>query len=187
MVYYNVLILLYQFCGLFTSAVAANSSWTRGHVDMLWKLSENRVKTIYPPCGEEFTKISLEKPRDNMIVSFAQFRPEKEHLKQLEIWKRVLEDKSVPDDSVLVMIGTCRENVEGDAQIVRDIEKRAKELGIWNRIAIEKNQSRPRIIDLFSRAKGAIHTMRQEHFGIAVVELMNAGIVTVAHKSAGPE
>lgn len=29
--------------------------------------------------------------------------------------------------------------------------------------------------------------MRHEHFGIAVVELMNAGIVTVAHKSAGPE
>ena len=42
-------------------------------------------------------------------------------------------------------------------------------------------------MELFSRAKGALHTMRHEHFGIAVVELMNAGIVTVAHKSAGPE
>ena len=28
--------------------------------------------------------------------------------------------------------------------------------------------------------------MRNEHFGIAVVELMAAGIVTIAHKSAGP-
>jgi alpha-1,2-mannosyltransferase len=28
--------------------------------------------------------------------------------------------------------------------------------------------------------------MRNEHFGIAVVELMASGIVTIAHKSAGP-
>lgn len=28
--------------------------------------------------------------------------------------------------------------------------------------------------------------MKYEHFGIAVVELMAAGIITVAHKSAGP-
>ena len=41
-------------------------------------------------------------------------------------------------------------------------------------------------MDIFSQAKVAIHTMRNEHFGIAVVELMAAGIVTIAHKSAGP-
>jgi len=28
--------------------------------------------------------------------------------------------------------------------------------------------------------------MKNEHFGIAVVELMTSGIVTIAHKSAGP-
>lgn len=29
--------------------------------------------------------------------------------------------------------------------------------------------------------------MRDEHFGIAVVELMASGIITVAHNSAGPK
>lgn len=28
--------------------------------------------------------------------------------------------------------------------------------------------------------------MRNEHFGIAVVELMASGIITIAHNSAGP-
>jgi alpha-1,2-mannosyltransferase len=28
--------------------------------------------------------------------------------------------------------------------------------------------------------------MRNEHFGIVVVELMASGIITIAHKSAGP-
>lgn len=29
--------------------------------------------------------------------------------------------------------------------------------------------------------------MEYEHFGIAVVELMSSGIITIAHKSAGPK
>lgn len=29
--------------------------------------------------------------------------------------------------------------------------------------------------------------MRYEHFGIAIVELMAAGIVTIAHESGGPK
>ena len=29
--------------------------------------------------------------------------------------------------------------------------------------------------------------MEFEHFGIAVVELMSSGIITIAHKSAGPK
>lgn len=137
--YYKVLILLYRFCGFFTSQVASNSSWTKGHVDSLWGLSDDYSQTIYPPCGEEFARLDLGKPRDNMVVSFAQFRPEKEHVKQVEIWKKVLEDKSVPDNCMLVMIGSCRETVEGDMEIVRNIEAKAKELGISHRIRIEKN------------------------------------------------
>ena len=41
-------------------------------------------------------------------------------------------------------------------------------------------------MSIFSRAKVGVHTMRNEHFGIAVVELMASGIITIAHKSAGP-
>ena len=32
-----------------------------------------------------------------------------------------------------------------------------------------------------------IHTMKSEHFGISVVELMSSGIITIAHNSAGPK
>jgi alpha-1,2-mannosyltransferase len=35
-------------------------------------------------------------------------------------------------------------------------------------------------------AKVGIHTMKQEHFGISIVEMMAAGLVTIAHASAGP-
>lgn len=32
-----------------------------------------------------------------------------------------------------------------------------------------------------------IHTMRQEHFGIGIVEMMAAGLLVVAHNSGGPK
>lgn len=37
-----------------------------------------------------------------------------------------------------------------------------------------------------AKATAAIHTMWNEHFGIAVVECLAAGLITVAHNSGGP-
>ncbi|CAE7699575.1 ALG11 [Symbiodinium pilosum] len=39
---------------------------------------------------------------------------------------------------------------------------------------------------LLSQADVGLHTMRDEHFGISVVEFMAAGALVIAHKSAGP-
>jgi alpha-1,2-mannosyltransferase len=49
------------------------------------------------------------------------------------------------------------------------------------------NQPREKLFEIFSKAKVAMHTMKHEHFGIAIVELMSSGIITVAHNSAGPK
>lgn len=128
-------------------------------------------------------RISLDTPRKNLVISFAQFRPEKQHRLQLEIWKDVL-DQGVPEDSHFTMIGTVRG--PSDQAIVDDLDSYAKSLGIRDRVSFEINQKRDRIYTLFSQAKVAMHTMKFEHFGIAIVELMASGIITVAHKSAGP-
>mmetsp|Transcript_22444 Transcript_22444/g.34718 ORF Transcript_22444/g.34718 Transcript_22444/m.34718 type:complete len:145 (+) Transcript_22444:1025-1459(+) len=83
------------------------------------------------------------------------------------------------------MIGTCRG--KDDELIVENLKKLAKELGITNKVEFAINQSHQRLFELFQEAKVAIHTMKDEHFGIAVVELMSSGIITVAHNSAGPK
>ena len=49
------------------------------------------------------------------------------------------------------------------------------------------NLLRDDYLEIFSKSKVAIHTMKHEHFGIAVVELMASGMITVAHNSAGPK
>jgi hypothetical protein len=51
-------------------------------------------------------KVPLDTPRRNILVSFAQFRPEKQHSLQLVIWKESL--LSLPKDAKFVMVGATR-------------------------------------------------------------------------------
>jgi alpha-1,2-mannosyltransferase len=83
------------------------------------------------------------------------------------------------------MIGTVRNT--SDQEIVDSLKEKASDLGILDRLEFEINQDRCQIVEIFKQAKVAIHTMEFEHFGIAVVELMSAGIITIAHNSAGPK
>ncbi len=48
------------------------------------------------------------------------------------------------------------------------------------------NKPRDEILKIFTSAKVGLHTMKEEHFGIAIVEMMSAGLVTIAHASGGP-
>jgi alpha-1,2-mannosyltransferase len=101
---------------------------------------------------------------------------------QLRIWKKVL--PRIPRGSKFWLIGTVRD--EDDQRIVDQLKDLAKSLQIEDTIEFKIKKPRDEIVDIFSKAKVAIHTMRNEHFGIAVVELMASGIITIAHKSAGP-
>lgn len=102
---------------------------------------------------------------------------------QLRMWKRVL--NSIPRDAEFWLLGTVRD--EDDQRIVDELKDMTKRLGIESSIKFCINRSRAEIIDIFAQAKVAVHTMRNEHFGIAVVELMSAGIITIAHNTAGPK
>ena len=43
------------------------------------------------------------------------------------------------------------------------------------------------LLDLLTESLIGLHTMKDEHFGIGVVEFMAGGLVTLAHDSAGPK
>lgn len=59
--YYWSIYYFYKFCGRSADVVAANSSWTREHMDELWNKG-NKIETIYPPCdtSEFINRISLD-------------------------------------------------------------------------------------------------------------------------------
>ena len=74
--YYTVFAALYGFCGRRAAAVMVNSSWTQGHINSIWRISD-RTTVVYPPVNvAEFQSFALEE-RAPLIVSIGQFRPEK--------------------------------------------------------------------------------------------------------------
>lgn len=185
LVYYVVFAFLYGLVGSLASLVMVNSSWTKNHIQSLWKLS-GRVQVVFPPVDTKSLKVLPLADRENMILSIGQFRPEKDHRLQLLSFAKLLENEELRKSDVkLVLIGSCRG--EDDRQLVDQLQKLARELGIQNHVEFVLNQPYSVLKDYFGRASIGIHTMWNEHFGIGVVEMMAAGLVTIAHESGGPE
>jgi len=181
LIYYRLFTRVYKFCGRRSQAIMTNSSWTKNHIDALWSIDSAK---IFPPCDvTKFTALPLE-PRDsNLLISLAQFRPEKNHLDQVRAFK-VLK-QSMPDrEFSFVIAGGVRNR--GDEDRADEVERLAAELGLSDAIQVERNISSERMQHLFRNAHAAIHTMKDEHFGITCVEFKASGIITVAHNSAGP-
>jgi len=76
-VYYHLLMFTYKICGRFADQVATNSSWTNAHIVELWGNPETTTK-IFPPCDTREPTQLVNQTRQNRMVSFAQFRPEKD-------------------------------------------------------------------------------------------------------------
>lgn len=85
----------------------------------------------------------------------------------------------------LVVCGSCRD--QSDERLLDSLKKKAEEMEISRSVSFMQNLKFEELLQVFSEASIGIHTMKAEHFGIAVVELISAGMIVVAHNSAGPK
>ena len=185
LLYYKIFLFLYRCCGWFADVAVGNSRWTVSRICDVWH--RNDVQVLYPPAAiGDGTRISAlpKETRENAILSLAQFRPEKNHKLQLTVFARVLQKAP---ETMFWMMGGARN--ESDLQLVEDLKQFAfKDLRIpEERIEFIINAPWSEISDRLRRAKCAIHTMKDEHFGISLLEFLEAKIPVVAHRSGGPE
>ncbi|CAM9904451.1 unnamed protein product, partial [Ectocarpus sp. 8 AP-2014] len=119
------------------------------------------------------------------------FRPEKDH--GLQVWalaalRKIGRDRGGEspcfDDVRLVILGGCRN--DGDRAVLERTRSLAVDLGVSDRVEFVVNCSFDELKAWLGRASVGLHTMWNEHFGIGVVEMMAAGVVTIAHRSGGP-
>jgi len=137
-----------------------------------------------------------------LILSLAQFRPEKDHVLQLHALARLFHvapqhRQEGPRRVRLILAGGCRD--ESDYHRVASLRSLCAEIGLrdsaaapekelseWD-VTFRTNVSLTEMRQLLSQAVIGLHTMREEHFGINVVEFMAAGAIAVAHNSGGPK
>ncbi|XP_028549576.1 GDP-Man:Man(3)GlcNAc(2)-PP-Dol alpha-1,2-mannosyltransferase isoform X1 [Dendrobium catenatum] len=185
-VYYILFSWLYGLVGSCAHLVMVNSSWTRSHIEKIWKIPA-RIKRVYPPCDTSALQVlPLERPSGiPILVSVAQFRPEKAHGLQLEAFalavNRLGPDMTKPK---LQFVGSCR-NKE-DIERLQKLKVRASELGMEKNVEFYKDVKYSELVQLLGNAIAGLHSMVDEHFGISVVEYMAAGAIPIAHNSAGP-
>ncbi len=215
LMYYKIFAWMYGKAGSCSDLAMVNSSWTEDHISKLWS-SCQVVHKIYPPCDvSKFKQIKRSADVDDeevkdrtagkRIVSLGQFRPEKDHALQIRAMfeLRQLIEESQWEHVKLVLIGGCR-NAE-DEQRVQDLRDLCKHLSVENNVEFKINIPFNELCDELGKAFMGLHTMWNEHFGIgkskkkskyckklgmffilAVVEMMAAGLLTLAHRSGGP-
>lgn len=186
--YYCLFAILYGLTGSLCDMVMVNSTWTYNHISYLWRLAKNRIHVVFPPCNTDSLQKLNVNNREDLILSIGQFRPEKDHSLQIRSFAKMKElVLGLPGgkDLKLVLVGSCRG--KEDEERVLYLSKLAESLHMENDVVFVLNQPFSVLKDYFSRASIGLHTMWNEHFGIGVVEMMAAGLITVAHNSGGPK
>ena len=130
---------------------------------------------VYPPVDvEKYLPLSRIKYRKNIVVTISRIE-EGKHL------ETIVEVAKAIKDAKFVIIGTTRQ-----VDYLRMLKSKAKRANIEDRLILLPNADEEVKVEIMSKAKIYLHTMKFEHFGIAVVEAMSAGIVPVVHRSGGP-
>ena len=132
---------------------------------------------VHPPVEiSEFLKASENMERDDRVVSCGRYTPEKNY----EFVLRVAEH--LPHIEFTI-IGASSGKVSN--AYYRKLARIVEEKKLRN-VKLLRDVPRSEQLEIYSRSKVFLHAMIGEHFGIAVVEGMAAGLVPIVHRSGGP-
>jgi glycosyltransferase involved in cell wall biosynthesis len=168
---YNYLVK--QLAGKFRPGrIFANSTWTANQV---YKAYGIIADVLYPPVDVEyFSEVSCSGEREDIIVTVSRFTPEKELSKLLVLASEL-------KDYRFVFAGTTG---PGSEHVLEELRVEKESRGLVN-VEFKPNISRRELRELYSRAKFYLHPEFPEHFGIAVVEAMAAGLVPIVYRDGG--
>ena len=130
---------------------------------------------LHPPVPGDFPAIPWAE-RDNGFVCVGRLSREKRIDTIVDILRRV---RAGGDDVTLDVVG-----IPDDRTHVRVVRRLAREHAAWMRVHLDV--PRDELIRLMTRRRYGIHAMRDEHFGIAVAEMVRAGTIPFVSAGGGP-
>ena len=148
-----------------------NSNWMGERVRETYGIE---TQTVYPPVKDDFPDVSWAQ-REEGFVCIGGVSPGKHVEDMISIISRVRQQRP---EVHLHIIGSCSDPAYAD-KIKRLCEENHEWLFCEGRLAREK------LTRLVARHKYGIHGMPNEHFGIAVAEMVKAGCIPFVPNSGG--
>ena len=133
------------------------------------------TEIVYPPVDIKRFSVHRHIPlnrRKDLVVTCARITPEK----RLHLVPQLA--RMLPQVQFIIIGSTSAVS----KSVIKDIMKEAE--GLDNFMLISEF-SLQKLLSFYAEAKVYLHTMKNEHFGIAVAEAMASGLIPVVHKSGG--
>lgn len=172
-----------------------NSDWTGGEVRRLHGIPST---TIYPPAVGPFPAVDWG-DREDGFVAVGRIVPEKRLELIIDIVARVREaarrsaavagpalaspagagsDRGPAPEIPLHIVASA-----GDSDYEARVTALARAAGPW--VRIHRQISRAELVRLLARHRYGIHGMAEEHFGMAVAEMVSAGMIPFVPRGGG--
>jgi len=150
------------------ATIITNSNYTRNAIKKVWNIDST---VIYPPCPQYSfpleDKIKVEKDTKT-VCTLGRFVPEKEYETILKI------AKERPQLKFELIGGVAEDKVS----YLNSLKNKAPKNVTFN-VNVTDNQK----MEILKKSKILIHSFKGEHFGIALIEAMSAGLIPVSHNS----
>lgn len=165
------------------------------------KGAQYKPEVVYPSIDEKsFNKTpgfdttidkllgkKIEKERSVILTSLNRYERKKNIPLALESFAYYVKNGGKSQyDPLLVIAGGYDPRLEENVSVHRELEERAKELGISDKVVFLKSISNDQRILLLENTKVLLYTPENEHFGIVPVEAMYMGCIALACNSGGP-
>lgn len=170
-----MLISEFSYNRMINNVTLVNSDWTGSKVKEFYGID---AITVYPPIPGDFPEILWDE-RENGFVCIGRFCPGKRFEAVIEILAEVR--AKIPDVH-LHIIGTPS-MFKGEHEYYPRLVRVARENAPW--VLLHENLSREELVQLVSNHRYGIHANVDEHFGIAVAEMIKAGCIVFVHNSGG--
>jgi len=161
----------YQFKSMQNNLTLTNSLWTKRQIKKIYNLDS---KVLYPSLADRFPSINREEKQEG-FVCIGRITPAKELGKVIDILSEV---KKIFPSITLDIIGYIE-----DKKYFKKIENIVNKKSDW--IKIRTNLSRKEIKESIIKFKYGIHGMKNEHFGIVILEMIKAGIIPFVANDGG--
>jgi glycosyltransferase involved in cell wall biosynthesis len=151
------------------ATIITNSNYTKNAIKKVWNIDST---VIYPPCPQYSfpleDKIKKIEKDTKTVCSLGRFVQEKEYDTILQI------AKERPQLKFELIGGVAEDNIS----YLNSLKNKAPK-----NVTFHVNATVNQKLEILKRSKILIHSFKGEHFGIALIEAMSAGLIPVSHNS----